>query len=682
MNGKGDTARPTPELAGSSSLTSIVDGFVRRFRIRTRIFMVAALNIAVIFVLAILLWISSQLLNSTWRELQAVRSSERLVATIESESSRVQSLIHRYFIQPTPEVLAEVEARWSSLTGTLFERAATDPALAPEAHTLRDLTNKLVSGFDQLRAARAEIATLYEEQILKPSREMSGLYSILESTITDRGSLIAPALSKSREAFATTSVAINSYYLSTSSTPADEALSNIDTIINTLPVMLDLADGDIQRAALQRLQTRARQLRDGLLRLTVEFKEQSRLLKDVVDKSQAQMSELASTLSNNMRDRETRVQGQLDSALNKVFLVIAIVTLASLAVIGFFGTVFARSVSSPLRSLMKAMNRIADGRLDTRVAGTEARDEIAEMARALEIFRENAIAKLQAESELIASKRKTETAYEELRETQNSLIEAEKLAALGGLVAGVAHEVNNPVGISVTVASTLSRRCETFSEELKRGELRRSRLNEFVEGNREAANMLLSNLHRAAELIQSFKQVAVDRSHAERRAFDMKTLTDQIMLSLRPTLSKRNIALVIECPDGLEMNSYPGSWGQVLTNLTLNAVAHAFSPDVDGAIEIIIRRTDAEHVEVSFSDNGQGMTDEVKRHAFDPFFTTARGRGGTGLGLHIVHNIVTNRLGGRISISSETGRGVRFRMVLPTTAPQFAADQTPIEVRA
>ena len=682
MTTGGDPARPVPDAAGASGPTYIVDSFVRRFRIRTRIFMVAALNIAVIVVLALLLWISSKLLSDTWAELQSVRGSERLVATIESESSRVQSLIHRYFIQPTPEVLAEVEARWSSLTGDLFERAATDPALAAESHTLRDLTNRLVSGFDQLRAARTEIATLYEEQILKPSREISGLYAILESTIVDRSSLIAPALSKSREAFATTSVAINSYYLSTSSTPADEALSNIETIINTIPVMLDLSDGDIQRAALQRLQTRARQLKGGLEKLTAEFKEQSRLLQTVVDKSQADMSELATALSNNMRDRETRVQGQLDQALNKVFVVIAIVTLASLAIIGFFGTVFARSVSSPLRSLMKAMNRIADGRLDTRVAGTEARDEIGEMARALEIFRENAIARLEAESELIASKQKTEIAYEELRETQNSLIEAEKLAALGGLVAGVAHEVNNPVGISVTVASTLARRCETFSEELKSGDLRRSRLNEFIEGIREASNMLLSNLNRAAELIQSFKQVAVDRSHAERRVFDMRSLTDQIMLSLRPTLSKRNIALSIDCPENLEVNSYPGAWGQVLTNLTLNAVTHAFSPDADGEISIVVRQPDAEHVEVAFSDNGQGMNEEVKRRAFDPFFTTARGRGGTGLGLHIVHNIVTNRLGGRITISSEIGRGVRFRMVLPTTAPQFGANQNQIEVSA
>lgn len=194
--------------------------------------------------------------------------------------------------------------------------------------------------------------------------------------------------------------------------------------------------------------------------------------------------------------------------------------------------------------------------------------------------------------------------------------------------------------------------------------------------------MLLSNLHRAAELIQSFKQVAVDRSHAERRTFNMRTLTDQIMLSLRPTLSKRNIALRIECPEHVEMNSYPGSWGQVLTNLTLNAVTHAFTPDVDGAIDIRVTKPDAEHVEISFVDNGQGMTDDVKRRAFDPFFTTARGRGGTGLGLHIVHNIVTNQLGGRIAISSEPGRGVRFRMVLPTNAPQFAAQEKPLEAKA
>lgn len=655
------------------------ESLVRRIPLRPRIFLVAAINIAVVVALAVLLWVSSRLVNETWKELQQVRASERLVATIETEAGRVQSLIHRYFIQPTPEVLAEIEARWSSITGDLFTRATTDDALAGHAQALRELTNKLVSGFDRLRAARSETSSIYEEQVLKPSREMSGLYAILESTIADRAALIAAPLSKSREAFATTSVAINSYYLSISSSPANEALANLDTIINTIPVMLDLADGDIQRAALQRLQARARQLKEGVQKLTEKFDEQSRLLHDVVDRSQAEMSELAEALSANMRDREIRVQDRFDRALNLVFTGIAVVTVVSLAVIGFFGTLFARSISAPLGEIMRSMKSIVRGRLDMRVVGTEARDEIGEMARAVEVFRENAISKLRTESDLLASKRRTELAYEELRATQNSLIEAEKLAALGGLVAGVAHEVNNPVGVSVTVASTLARRCETFGEEIKRGELRRSRLNEFVDGNREAANMLLSNLHRAAELIQSFKQVAVDRSHAERRAFDMKALTEQIMLSLRPTLSKHNISLSIDCPADLSINSYPGSWGQVLTNLTLNAVNHAFKSDAEGAISIVVRRIDSESIEVEFADNGQGMTDDVRRRAFDPFFTTARGRGGTGLGLHIVHNIVTNRLGGRIALASMPGRGVTFRMVLPTMAPQFAADDTGME---
>ena len=178
--------------------------------------------------------------------------------------------------------------------------------------------------------------------------------------------------------------------------------------------------------------------------------------------------------------------------------------------------------------------------------GLKARDEIGEMARAVEVFRENAIAKRRAEEELRASKERAEQALTELRDTQESLIEAEKLAALGGLVAGVAHEVNNPVGISMTVASSLARRCESFSAELEQGQMRRSRLTEFIEGNRDAANQLVANLQRAGELIQSFKQVAVDRSHADRRQFDLRQSTEQILASLRPGLKKSHIELVTD----------------------------------------------------------------------------------------------------------------------------------------
>ena len=274
-----------------------------------------------------------------------------------------------------------------------------------------------------------------------------------------------------------------------------------------------------------------------------------------------------------------------------------------------------------------------------------------------------------SEQDMREAKDAAEAALRNLRDTQNSLIEAEKLAALGRLVAGVAHEVNNPVGISLTVASSLERKVALFANEVARGDLKRSSLNDFVESNRDAAQQLVANLNRAAELIQSFKQVAADRNYSDQREFDLADLTEQVVMSLKPGLRKQNLALIVDCQPQLAMNSYPGPYGQVLTNLFLNTVAHAFPGGASGTVTISAKELGSDQIEILFEDDGCGMTPEVRRRAFDPFFTTRRDQGGTGLGLHIAYSIVTSKLGGRMSLTSAMGEGTRIVIILPRDAP-------------
>ena len=279
------------------------------------------------------------------------------------------------------------------------------------------------------------------------------------------------------------------------------------------------------------------------------------------------------------------------------------------------------------------------------------------------------------ELEVRKAKDAAEGALRNLRETQNSLIEAEKLAALGRLVAGVAHEVNNPVGISLTVASALERKTVNFTAEVARGELRRSSLTDFLETSRDASSQLVANLNRAAELIQSFKQVAADRNYSDQRSFDLGDLTEQVVMSLRPGLRKHNLTLNVDCQPNLMMNSYPGPYGQVLTNLFLEFGGARLSGRQARDGRYPGARVRQGQCRDFFSDNGCGMSLDVRRRAFDPFFTTRRDQGGTGLGLHIVYSIVTNRLGGRLDLDSSPGGGTRIQMILPRTAPlEMAAE--------
>ena len=281
-----------------------------------------------------------------------------------------------------------------------------------------------------------------------------------------------------------------------------------------------------------------------------------------------------------------------------------------------------------------------------------------------------------SEREIRRARDAAEAALQHLQEAQASLVEAEKLAALGRLVAGVAHEINSPVGTSLTVASELARKSALFAAEVARGGLKRSSLNDFVRLVQSASSQLAGNLTRAAEMVQSFKQVAVDQSYLDRRVFDLGDLTQQVLAGMRSGLRKNHLVLNVECQSSLIIDSYPGLYRQVLSNLFLNAVAHAFPDRRGGRIDIAMRESGQDQIEIVVADDGCGMSPEIRRQAFNPFFTTRRHEGSIGLGLHVVHNIVTNRLGGLIHLDSEDGEGTTVRLVLPRTAPTepLAAD--------
>lgn len=257
---------------------------------------------------------------------------------------------------------------------------------------------------------------------------------------------------------------------------------------------------------------------------------------------------------------------------------------------------------------------------------------------------------------------------ETLGEARDELVRREKLAALGSLVAGIAHELNTPIGNSVMVATTLAVRTEEMAGEFASGKLRRSQFDSYVKDAREAGDLLLRSLQRARELVRSFKQVAVDQSSEKRRPFELGEVLREIAVTLGPMLKGAHCTLDIAPAEALPMDSYPGALGQILTNLIGNALTHAFPEQQPGHISVTTE-AQLDSVSIRIADNGVGIAEDSLQRIFDPFFTTRLGKGGSGLGLYIVYNLVTCPLGGQIQVRSAPGAGTCFTLVLPCTAP-------------
>jgi two-component system, NtrC family, sensor kinase len=257
-----------------------------------------------------------------------------------------------------------------------------------------------------------------------------------------------------------------------------------------------------------------------------------------------------------------------------------------------------------------------------------------------------------------------EITLQQLRTTQNQLLEFEKMAALGNLVAGVAHEINTPIGISVTAASVLSEDATDFLTIYKSGKMKRADLETFLDTAKESSSMILANLKRAADLVQSFKQVAVDQSSESQRCFYLKEYLEEIILSLIGNLKRTKHRIEITGDTNLTLNSYPGTLSQIVTNLVMNSLIHAYAEKEAGQIQIDFKQ-EGEQLILQYSDDGQGIKPENMNQIFDPFFTTNRSQGSTGLGLHIVYNLITQKLRGTIQCESQVGMGTKFTLKLP-----------------
>jgi len=260
-------------------------------------------------------------------------------------------------------------------------------------------------------------------------------------------------------------------------------------------------------------------------------------------------------------------------------------------------------------------------------------------------------------------------AHNELQRAQDELIQREKMASLGVLIAGVSHELNTPLGNSLTVSSHMLDELVSFEADAEIGKLTRSRLKDFNQKLHTGLDILLRNLDRAIEQVAHFKQVSVDQTSDQRRRFDLnKTVLDNISI-IQPQFKRTPHKINVDIPKDILMDSYPGAIGQVITNLVLNSLVHGFTDDMAGVISISAMKSDADHVLLIATDNGKGISKQNLPRVFDPFFTTRMGQGGSGLGLNIVFNIVNSTLGGNIQVSSEEGVRTTFTIFMPMVAP-------------
>ena len=354
--------------------------------------------------------------------------------------------------------------------------------------------------------------------------------------------------------------------------------------------------------------------------------------------------------------------------LIRTFYIVAVaVSVFAIAISTLLAIYRIRWVLSPLRTLIDAASAVSSGDYNIDLGYVPVL-EVSELAHHFQVM-VNAVFERESNLDQLVKERthKLEVSLDELRQTQDQMLLQERMAALGSLVSGVAHEINTPIGIGFTAATYLRDEISELRKRQKAGSLDADAWLGFLTTSEESVRIIEKGLRQAASQIRSFKRVAVDQTGADRRLFDVRDYIDDVISILHPVWRKRDIEFDIRCPSGNVIDSFPGAFGQILNNLIMNSLIHGFPDNASGTILISVSTGD--ELVMEYRDDGAGMDEDVRSRVFDPFFTTRRNVGGSGLGMHVVYNLVTQLFGGAITCESSPGTGTRFRISFTPGSP-------------
>lgn len=416
---------------------------------------------------------------------------------------------------------------------------------------------------------------------------------------------------------------------------------------------------------LQQLETLVNQIESKTLTNDIEIAEAQRQLikftnSDLALSFDGISDDLVGLVEKNYRLNESAESNAEKANTLRIWLILISLGM-SISLAALMAVLVSRSIIQPLQDLTTVAKQVSEDSNFDLQAQVKTEDEIGILANAfnqmIERVRELLLDKEKRAQELLA-------ANQQLQATQQQLIAQERLAALGSLTAGIAHEINTPLGISISAASAVEEDAKAMRQNFSNGTMKRSEFDSFLETMEESSAMLLGNLRRAAELVQSFKQVAVDQSSEKQRSFEVREYLQEILLQLKPKLKNTRHTIKLQGSEHVSINSYPGAFSQIITNLVINSLIHAYEPQ-DSGVMVINFEQQGEELILIYADDGKGIKPEDVKQIFDPFFTTKRNQGGNGLGLHIVYNLVTQKLLGTIECDSQIGVGTKFTIKIP-----------------